>query len=456
VLDNLNKMASQYYQEQEQDDLMMAEYYQEQEQDDLMAAFDAPRKEVRRSTLRRRRETKNVLNDFDYSNRQEVNKPTLKSNFYQQAEVPKTSKKSSVFDDRPEAAVGKERNIGTSGLGMRLSDEDVADNGYLTEVADKGFSTIYSGSENFSSDSFQALVEEIKKSITQKAGVLRNMESMKAAMKSVVDSLELVLEMPKYEGELKYITALLLVCYGGSWTMLAGIMAAVEIFGTEEVIQDSVKVGNFLVSEDESEYELSPEEIKETFRKGSLHFALMVAVVVCPSVAEICITIAFACKYSCLVSAEALLRKILITPDIPNMDLEDYFGLVDPEWFDLLSLLGCSVMSVVIFGCFPRLITAMYMGYFGVCLLAEAVQNGTHFFIPFFSNTGAFDENIWKQHTTQYYIWALVAVMAVWQAMNGYNGSFEFVSWCMFLYPVIRLYNIFLGEPKLEDGKKTE
>merc|ERR1719244_1424905 len=141
-----------------------------------------------------------------------------------------------------------------------------------------------------------------------------------------MESIELFCDMPKYEAELKYITALLLVCYGGSWTMLAGIMAAVEIFGTEEVVQDSVKVGNFLVSEEyECQYEISPVEIKETFRKVALHFALMVAVVVCPSVAEICICIAFACKYSCLVSAKELLKKIFLTPDIPNMQLDDYF-----------------------------------------------------------------------------------------------------------------------------------
>jgi len=443
VLDNLNTMASQYY--------------QEQEQDDLMAAFDAPRKEVRRSTLRRRRETKNVRNDFDYGSRKEVNKPTLKSNFYQQAEVPKTSKKSSIFVDRPEATVGKDCDTGATDLGVGLSDEDVADNGDLTEVQDKGFSTVYSGPEKFSSDSFKALVEEIQKIITQKAVVLQNMESMKVAMKSVRESMELFCDMPKYEAELKYITALLLVCYGGSWTTLAGIMAAVEIFGTEEVVEDSVKVGNFLVSEEyECETEISPEEIKETFRKVALHFALMVAVVACPSAAEICITIAFACKWSCLVSAEALLRKVLMAPDTPNMQLEDYLGLVDPEWFDLLSLIGCSVISVFIFGCFPRLTTAIYMGYFGVCLLVEAVKNGTHFFIPFFSNSGAFEENIWEQRTTQYYVWALVAIMAVWQEMNGYSGSLVFMSWCMFMYPAVRVYNIFFGEPKLEDSKKTE
>jgi len=436
---------------------MATQYYQEQEQDDLMAAFDAPRKEDRRSTLRRRRETKNVRNDFDYSSRKEVNKPTLKSNFYQKAEVPKTSKKSSVLDDIPEAAVGKQRDVGATDFALGLSDENIADDGYVTELPDKGFSNEYTGPENYSADSFKALVEEIQKIITEQAGVLRNMESVNAVLKRVGEYLELAFDMPEYETELKYITAILLVCYGGSWTMLAGIMAAVEIFGTEEVVEDSVKVGNFLVSEEyECEYEVTPVEIKETFRKVALHFALMVAVVVCPAVAETCITIAFACKFSHLISSEEFLRKILITPEIPNMELEDYFGLVDPEWFDLLSLLGCSVMSVIIFGCFPRLITAMYMGYFGVCLLAEAAKNGTDFFIPFFSNSGAFEESIWKQQTTQYYIWALVAAMAVWQAMYAYNGSLEFLSWCMFLYPAARVYNIFFGEQKLEDSKKIE
>jgi len=430
---------------------MATQHYQEQEQDDLMAAFDAPLRDEGRSTLRRRRGSKNARSNFDATSRKEVNKPTLKTNFYQEAEVPKTSKKSSHFDDRAKAAVETKADVNERDLG--LSDGEVTYNVGLTQAPENdGLSEV---SECFSPESFTVLLEEIQKIITEKAAVLRNVDSVNAVLERLVKALDVVYEVPKYQEELKYITALALVCYGGSWTMLAGIIAAVEVFGTEEVIEETLKVGNYLVSEEhDDEHEVSPAEIKESFRKLALHFALMVAVVICPSVAEICISIAFACKFSPLVSAEELLKKIIISPDVANMDLDDYFGLVDPEWFDLLSLFGCNIVSVILFGCFPRLITAMFMGYFGFCLLAEALKNGVELCIPFVTYSGTFDETVWMQKSTQYYVWGFVAVMAVWQAVHGYSGSFEFFSWFMFLYPAVRIYNIFLQEPECPEDKR--
>jgi len=418
---------------------MATQHYQGQEQDDLMAAFDAPMKEVRRSTLRRR--------NVDHNSRKEVNKPTLKTNFYHDAEVPMATKKSTHLEDRAKAAVKTRHDVKERNLG--LSDEEVffMYNLGLTQAPEEdGLSDV---SECFSSDSFNVLLEEIHKIITAKAGVLRNVESVNAAIEKLVKTLDVVYEVPKYQEELKYITALVLVCYGGSWTMLAGIIAAVEVFGTEEVVQETMKVGNYVFCEEyDNEYEVSPREMKETFRNMALHFALMVAVVMCPSVSEICVSIAFAGKFSPLVSAEELLKKILISPEIANMDLDDYFGLVDSEWFELLSLFGCNIVSIILYGVFPRLITAIFMGYFGFCLLAESLQNGVDFFIPFRTYSEAIDQSFWTQKTTQYYVWGFVTVMAVWQALNGYSGSFQFISWSMFLYPAVRIYNIYMEDPE--------
>lgn len=430
---------------------MATQHYQEQEQDDLMAAFDAPIKEVETSTLRRRRSTKNVRSNFDHNSRKEVNKPTLKTNFYQEAEVPVASKTSSRFDDRARAAVEPRRDVKDRNQG--LSNEEVMQKVGHTQASEKD--RLSEVPECFSYEAFIVLLEEFQKTITAKAGALRNFGSVNEVVGKFVKTLDVVYEVPKYQEQLKYITALALVCYGGSWTMLAGIIAAVEIFGTEEAVEQTLKVCNHIFYEEcEDDYEVSPEEIKETFRSMALHFGLIVAVVLCPSVAEICISIAIACKFSPLVSVKELLKNMMISPGAANMDLDDYFGLVDPEWFELLSLFGCNIVSIILFGCFPRLITAMFMGYFGCCVLAEAIQNGVDIFIPFGTYSGAFQEGVWIQKTTQWYVWAFVTVMAVWQAMNDYRGSFQFISWCMFLYPAVRLYNIFVKESACTEDER--
>jgi len=430
---------------------MATQHYQEQEQDDLMTAFDAPIKEVGMSNLRRRRSSKNVRSNFDHNSRKEVNKPKLQTNFYKEADVPVASKKSSRPDDCARAIVEprqdvKERNPGLSEEEVihRVGHTQASENDRLSEVP-----------ECFSYEAFNVLVEEIKKTITEKAGALQNLESVNVVVGKFVKTLDVVFEVPKYQEQLKYITALALVCYGGSWTMLAGIIAAVEIFGTEEAVEHTLKVGNHIVYEEyDNDHEVSPGEIKETFRNMALHCGLIVAVVLCPAVAEICISIAFASKFSPLVSVKQLLKKIMMSPDVANMDLDDYFGLVDPEWFELLSLFGCNIVSVILFGCYPRLITAMFMGYFGFCVLAEAIQNGVDIFIPFTTYSVAFQKDVWIQKTTQYYVWAFVAVMALWQAMNDYSGSFQFISWCMFLYPAVRIYNIFVKQSECPEDER--
>jgi len=417
-----------------------------------MAAFDAPRKEVRRSTLRRRRESKSVRRDFDNSSRKDVNKPKLKTNFYQESEEPKILEKSSLFKDQANAADVATLNVNERDLGF--GDDDVVHNVGHKVSDNEGLSDL--SEEGFSSESFNVLMAEIQKIITEKADELRNVETLNALCETIVDSLDIVYEIPKCEEELKYVTVFALACYGGSWTMLAGIIGAVEIFGTQEVVEESFKVGSFLMSDDYEENAVTPLEVKETFRKVALQVALMITVVICPSVAEICITLAVACKFSSLVSAQEMLKGAMVSSECPGMEIEDYFGLVDPEWFDLLSLFGCNIVSVILFGFFPRLITAMYMGYLGIWLLAGTLKNGLDYSIPYIGVTGEFDESMWMRKTTQYHVWTFVAIMAVWQAIYGYSGYFEFISWSMFLYPCVRVYNYFFEETESTERKKME
>jgi len=426
---------------------MATQHHQNQEQDDLMAAFDAPIKEVENLTFRGRGNPHNIRSNIDINIKKEVNKATLKSNFCQESEKPKAYLKSSRLD-RTMAPV--EKRLELSDRDLASSDKEPTYNEGITQIpANDG----REAPDCFSSEPFNVLVEEIQTILNAKAGVLRNVWSVNELLGKLTNALDVMYTIPKYQEKLKYITALTLVFYGGSWTFLAGIIAAVEVFGTGEVIGETFKICDYLVSEEfDNEHEVSPGEMKQMIRKMALHFTLMVAVVKCPSLAEICISIAVACKFSPLVSADELLKKILNQPEVANMKIDDYFSLVDPEWFDLLSLVGCNIISVILFGCFPRLITAMFMGYFGCCLLSEGLKDGVEF-IPNIYN-GSFDESFWLQKTTQFYVWALVALTSVWQAMNGYSGDFGFIAWCMFLYPVARICNTFIHEPKCPEGKR--
>jgi len=468
---------------------MAVQYYQNQEQDDLMADFDSPKKEASRPSGRRRRTSY-------FGNRgRAYHKP--KTKFMEEREIPK---KSSYLNDQTKAACKLRRAFTARDEGFNEK-ENIDPTESPTEFRNhQEFSTKvpkhYQGvsiddldEECLASDSFNLLLEEIKKVISEKAsvvemsnileiafkyppmkllpidqaGLLPNFDlttaftSINAILEGCARLFELVWKIPNHEEELKYITAAFLVCYGGSWTTLAGIFAAVEAFEIEKAAEKAKQIGMILVSEDdESQHEVSVREIKECFKSAGLHIALMVSVVLCPSWAEICISFAFASKFSCLVSLGDLLKKAFSTPEIPNNELHDYFGLADPAWFELLSSCTCIIMSLIIFGCFPRLVTAMYMGYLGFNFTAKTLTARSSFCIPFIvESEKVFIQSVWMKKTTQYYVWAFVSFMAIWQSMSGYTGNFEFLSWLMILLPVVHIYNMLYAEP-CDKAKKTD
>jgi len=447
---------------------MATQYYQNQEQDDLMADFDAPRKEASRISDRSRRTT--YFGDWG---RAPYHKP--KTKFIGETEVPKARRAVTRKDE----GFNEKENTDRAGFPTKFRDHE----DFSTKVPKKyqGVSTDDLDEECFASDSFNVLLEEIKKVITEKAsvvemsnileiafkyppmkflafdqaGLLPNFDLMNAfvVINAILEScarlFNLVWEIPKYEEELKYMTAAALVCYGGSWTTLAGVFAAAEAFEIAKVAEKAKQIGMILLSEDdESQHKVSAGEIKAWFKSAGLHIALMVSVVLYRPWAEICISFAFASKFSCLVTADNFLKKALSTPATPNSELDDYFELVDPAWFDLLSSFACVIISIIIFGCFPRLVTAMYMGYLGFNLTAKALSARSSFYIPFvLDSEEVFIQSMWMKKTTQYYVWAFVSVMAIWQSMYGYTGDFEFISWVMFLLPVVHIYNMLYAEP---------
>jgi len=252
---------------------------------------------------------------------------------------------------------------------------------------------------------------------------------------------EALSEVPKYEEELKYLTSFSLICYGGSWTTLAGILAAVEVFEIELVLQEAIEVGTIFFSDD-TDQEVSPIAIKESCKKLGLQISLLIAVVVSPSWAQLCISIAFASKFVRLVPIEQFLRNTMSRPDIDKNELDEYFSHVDTDWFHLLNLVVCNITSLTFFGCFPRLLTAMYMGYLGVSVLMESLVDRFSFYIPIVWESEVISKRFWMKGTTQCCVWGLIALMSVWQAFYGYGGVCLFLSWSMFLHPVVQVFNM--------------
>jgi len=252
---------------------------------------------------------------------------------------------------------------------------------------------------------------------------------------------EIVLNAPMYEEDFRIIASLCLIFYGGSWTNLAGSIAAIEAFGTIPALQEVFELGMAFLFDDSDDF-VTPARIKGNLRQLGLQTTLLIAVLVSPSWAEICITIAFASKLTILVPVQKLLKKVMSRPDVHANEFSDYFNDIDTSWFDLIAVIACNILSLIFFGCLPRLTTAMYMGYLGVALLMEGLV-ARPINIPIIWDSELFDKDFWMKKSTQYSVWAIVAVMAIWQAVSEYEGVFLLLSWSMFLYPVIAACNCF-------------
>jgi len=261
---------------------------------------------------------------------------------------------------------------------------------------------------------------------------------------------EILLQVPMYEEDFKIMASLGLLFYGGSWTNLAGSIAAIEAFGTIPALQEVFEVGMAFLFDD-SEDGVTPARIKANLRQLGLQTTLLIAVLVSPSWAEICITIAFASKFTILVPVEELLKKMMSRPDFAVTEFHDYFDDIDTSWFDLIAVIACNILSLIFFGCLPRLTTAMYMGYLGVSLLMDSLVARPIMMIM--CESEIFDKDLWMEKSTQYSVWAAVAFMAIWQAVSGYDGVFLFLSWSMFLYPVVAVFNCLRTHPLLMPTK---
>jgi len=265
----------------------------------------------------------------------------------------------------------------------------------------------------------------------------------------IIERVELFIEdLPTHEKELKLIMGSCMIFYGGCWPRLASYMAAYEVFGTAAVLDEVVLVGrcfynSFFNSEvvygksvlTTGKVKGAYARVRQAIKDAGLQIAVFLAVKHVAPWAEVCLSIAFASKLTGIVRLEEVFAKVLSTSMDGNSIDES-----DAAWIRLLSCLCCNILALVFLGVgYPSLVVAMYMAHFGLeMILCDDVKKTYHIAgVPF-----TFEREDWEDKSTQNYVWSTVAIMSLWQALNGYSGLLESISWLMLMFPVVKLYNL--------------
>jgi hypothetical protein len=245
-----------------------------------------------------------------------------------------------------------------------------------------------------------------------------------------------VCNIPKYEEELKFVTAGCLFFCGGGWTVLASLTAAAELFDTRKEILAAYEVGEKFMSVDDldDEDDVTPAQLTQSFKTVGMQFAQMLAVLHCEAWAEICISFAFASKLNNMVNFEGFCDE----------ETRKHFSAVDAEWLSLLSAITSAIVALIIFGIWPGLVIGMYMGYVGLQFLNTVEYR---FWLPAGSSASHPEmayitcQEFLEDRSNQLVIGLSVTLSALFQGYYSYS-AFQFVSWLMFLQPAVQLFNI--------------
>jgi len=402
--------------------------FQYQEQDDLMADFELGTKVQNPSPsdfhdLRRK--------SMNIPNYKKILKPTLRSNFLEKTKACESAKKS----EQVSRSVHGESLMKIDGTTKIVGAEKTN----TPTISDIGFDE---GLEFFSTESFGIMLADVQKLYTTKDFSLEHLLTSCTWVYCIVK--QVVSKVLTYDEQLNYLSSLALLSYGGSWTFLAAILAAFEAFDSKQVFKEAWNVGTIFILDYPEGHDISPSDIKDTLRKLGLHIAVLITIIFSPSCAEICICVAFASKFSCLIPLKDMLMSTISWPDEDHIEVNEYFNFVDDGWFDLLAVIASNILSLILFGCYPQLITAMYMGYHGVSitmrtLMMRAIEKNC-------CDCEMFDRFFGVNTVNQFYIWLLIVIMSVWQAISGFAGSCFFLSWLMFFYPVVQVYKVIISD----------
>jgi len=284
---------------------------------------------------------------------------------------------------------------------------------------------------------FADVLRALKVFCIKQADSARNMDSLSGfKLKNLLVWLE------QNERALKILSSFCLIFYGGCWRKVASVVAASEIFGTANAVEDVVLLSwrllrmrkrmgmtptkiNKMVKEAfltgkrhlypeqfESGNDVTPAEFKGAINHLGLQVALMLAVLYCSSWAHLCLSIAFTSRTVCTLFVN------------------------DGTLWDKAIELSLTVCACLIFYCYSwQFVIALYMGLCGFSLLQEALGN-----LDLKVRGWKFSINLSKM---RYYILGANCIIALWQSHVNYTGIFQDFSGLMLLLPLLRCWNLF-------------
>jgi len=218
---------------------------------------------------------------------------------------------------------------------------------------------------------------------------------------------------------------------------LASIIATAELFDTKKVIEEALDLGwRFMrVEQLYDNGDVTPLQLTMTLRNVGMHFALLLAVLNCGAWGEMCVAFAFASKLSTIVRLEEFLND--------GTRMPDFYSAAEVELIALIFNIACAAFSLIVLGMAPGFMIAIYMALIGIqCFFTGKYQlclpTGSFTSKPYVFLTS--EDYVDTNH--QFSIWASVTFSAFWQAYYSYGGPCQFLSWLMFLLPVVKFFNL--------------
>jgi len=364
------------------------------------------------------------LSDFDSSIRKEVGSLTL--DFAGSDDAADAAKSAATMKDAVEDALPI--NEDSEKTPLTSFDDDEVD-----------YEEYYSDPLSFWYDKVNVVSRNARDFLNIDAKKVQNIVLKECIESAALKIMNVIYSIPKFEEELKIVSAICLFFYGGSWVRLASVIAAVEIFDTKGIFELAFEVGHkFLTVDDlDDEDDVTPSQLLDTSKSVGMHFALILAVIHCGGWAEICITFAFASKLSTILRLEEIF-------DDGSYEYEE-FTAADADWFELLSSIAAALISLILYGIFPGVVTALYMSLVGLQFFFSGQYN-LDFPAGNFTSSLLETSEEFVNGNNKFSIWIGASFTALWQSYYSYSGSCVFLSWFMFMWPLVMTFN-FLTSP---------
>jgi len=277
---------------------------------------------------------------------------------------------------------------------------------------------------------FQSFARKLSAYFSKQIAKARNRDPVELLFEYVVNAIVLLYSyLLKYEREICLFWGVYLIWYGGSYPILAAILAGCEISGMKQTLWEGYRIGKKL-TENPQNTEIATGEIKELVKEAGLQFSWLLAMWNFPIWAEVCVIVVLISRLSLTFPIVRMLRERTFKQ---KLDIRDEDPLPEIRW---LPLIGSGFLAFIFMRIFPCLVTGLYMGHIGIynLILTDFDKATTKANVQDFSVIKqVFLKN---ESTTRSYVWGILLVISLWQASRS-NGD-TFFSFCSMVSALAR------------------